>query len=237
MLVQILVTGLFHEQYLHLVKSSLFCVCGDICVPAEPVQVGVYRCSVLPHSPGLVNLFMSFDGHRPISQVLNFEYRTPVVTGPVLSSEEKNKWEEFQVQLRLACLLFSTSRSLNILSSKVSPNALKEAKKFASKTSNILNGWESLMRSIEDNKPPFPQVKDGLFELALKNRLREWLLERVVEGSKTKEYDVQGQGVIHLCAILGYTWAVLLFSWSGLSLDIRDKHGWTALHWAAYCGR
>ncbi|KAB1213865.1 Calmodulin-binding transcription activator 5 [Morella rubra] len=211
---QILVTGLFHEQYLHLVKSSLFCVCGDICVPLEPVQVGVYRCSVLPHSPGLVNLFMSFDGHRPISQVLNFEYRTPVVTGPVLSSEEKNKWEEFQVQLRLACLLFSTSRSLNILSSKVSPNALKEAKKFASKTSNILNGWESLIRSIEDNKPPFPQVKDGLFELALKNRLREWLLERVVEGSKTKEYDVQG-----------------------LSLDIRDKHGWTALHWAAYCGR
>lgn len=219
-------------------KSSLFCVCGDVCVPADTVQVGVYRCLVLPHSPGLVHLFMSFDGHKPISQVLNFEYRTPLLSNPVVSSEEKYNWEEFRVQLRLAYLLFSTSKSLSILSNKVSPNALKEAKKFSSKTSNISNSWAYFIKSIEDKKTPSPQAKDSLFELALKNRLKEWLLERVVEGSKKKtEYDFQGQGVIHLCAILEYTWAVQLFSWSGFSLDFRDKYGWTALHWAAYCGR
>ncbi|KAG6575104.1 Calmodulin-binding transcription activator 5, partial [Cucurbita argyrosperma subsp. sororia] len=53
----------------------------------------------------------------------------------------------------------------------------------------------------------------------------------------TNEFDVNGQGVIHLCAILGYTWAVHLFVWSGLSINFRDKSGWTALHWAAYYGR
>uniref|UniRef100_A0A2N9EZA3 CG-1 domain-containing protein n=1 Tax=Fagus sylvatica TaxID=28930 RepID=A0A2N9EZA3_FAGSY len=234
---QILVTGFLHEEYRHLVKSSLHCVCGDVCVPTETVQVGVYRCFVLPHSPGLVNLFMSIDGHKPISQVLNFEYRIPSLVDPKNSLEEKCWLEDFRVQLQLSHLLFSTSKNLNILSSKVSPNALKEAKKFSHKTSNILNSWEYFIKSIEEDKIPFPQAKDNLFELTLKNRLMEWLLERVVERSKATEYDAQGRGVIHLCAILGYTWAVPLFSWSGFSLDHRDKYGWTALHWAAYYGR
>ncbi|KAM3707870.1 hypothetical protein ACB098_02G058500 [Castanea mollissima] len=240
---KIIVIGFFHKEYLHLANSSLLCVCGDVCVPAETVQVGVYRCFVLPHSSGFVNLFMSFDGHKPISQVLNFEYRIPSSVDPKNSLEEKFKWEDFQYQLRLAYLLFSSSKNLNILSNKVSPNSLKEAKNFAHKTSNILHSWEKFIKSVEDNKVPFPQAKDILFELTLKNRLKEWLLERVVERPKTTErskateYDAQGLGVIHLCAILGYTWAVPLFSCSGLSLDFRDKYGWTALHWAAFCGR
>ncbi|XP_059443882.1 calmodulin-binding transcription activator 5-like isoform X2 [Corylus avellana] len=234
---EILVTGFFHEEYLHLAKCSLFCVCGDVCVRAETVQVGVYRCLVLPHSPGLVNLFMSFDGLKAISQVWKFEYHTLLSSDPVVSSEEKYRWEELRAQHRLADLLFSTSKNLNILSNKVSPKALEEAKRFDLETTNISNSWACFIKSIEDNKTPFLQAKDILLELTLKNRLKEWLLERVVSGSKTNEYDVQGQAVIHLCAILGYTWAVYLFSRSGISLDFRDKCGWTALHWAAYCGR
>ncbi|KAG5573986.1 hypothetical protein H5410_063752 [Solanum commersonii] len=115
---KIFVIGKFHGEQSHLESSSLHCVCGDACFPAEVLQPGVYRCIVSPQTPGL-----------------------------------------------------------------------------------------------------------------------EWLLERVIEGCKISEHDEEGQGVIHLCAILGYTWAVYLFSWSGLSLDYRDKYGWTALHWAAYYGR
>ncbi|OMO53573.1 IQ motif, EF-hand binding site [Corchorus capsularis] len=233
---KILVTGFFNPAYQHLVKSNLFCVCGDVCVPAEIVQVGVYRCLLSLNSPGLVNLYMSLDGHKPISQVLGFEYRAPVLHDSMLPPEE-SRWEDFQLQMRLAYLLFSTSKSLNILSSKVSPNALKEAKKFAMKTTNISNSWAYLMKSIEENRASFSQAKDSLFEIALKNRLKDWLLERILEGCKSTEYDAQGLGVLHLCAILDYTWAIYLFSWSGLSLDFRDKHGWTALHWAAYYGR
>lgn len=232
-----MVTGFFHNDYQHLTKSNLLCVCGDVSVPLEFVQVGVYRCWVSPHSPGFVNLYMSLDGQKPISQVVNFEYRTPILHDPASSMEQKYNWNEFRLQTRLAHLLFTTKRSLDAFSSKVSPNALKEARKFADKTSFVAKNWQNLMKSVDDNTAPFPQAKDALFEIALKNKLKEWLLERIVLGCcKATEYDTQGQGVIHLCAVLGYTWAVSLFSWSGLSLDFRDKFGWTALHWAAYYG-
>ncbi|KAK7363506.1 hypothetical protein VNO77_05650 [Canavalia gladiata] len=234
---KVLVTGFFHKDYMHLSKSNLLCVCGDVSVPAEIVQVGVYRCWVSPHSPGFVNLYLSFDGHKPISQVVNFEYRTTVLHDPAASMEQNDNWDEFRFQMRLAHLLFAKQQTLDIISSKVSPNGLKEARKFAFKTSFISNSWQYLIKSTEDNKIPFSQAKNALFEIALKNRLKEWLLERIVLGCKITEYDVHGQSVIHLCAILGYTWAVSLFSWSGLSLDFRDRFGWTALHWAAYCGR
>ncbi|KAL2960264.1 hypothetical protein AAZX31_17G030800 [Glycine max] len=221
---------------MHLSKSNLLCVCGDVSVPAEIVQVGVYRCWVSPHSPGFVNLYMSIDGHKPISQVVNFEYRTPALHDPAVSMEESDNWDEFQLQMRLAYLLFK-QLNLDVISTKVSPNRLKEARQFALKTSFISNSWQYLIKSTEDNQIPFSQAKDALFGIALKSRLKEWLLERIVLGCKTTEYDAHGQSVIHLCAILGYTWAVSLFSWSGLSLDFRDRSGWTALHWAAYCGR
>jgi len=212
------------------------CVCGDVSFPVEIVQVGVYRCWVPPHSPGLVNIYLSFDGHKPISHVVNFEYRTPILHDPTAAMEEKYNWNEFRLQMRLAHLLFSTDKTLDIFSSVVSPNAVKEARRFSFKTSFISKSWQYLLKSIDDKTTPFSQVKDSLFEIALKNKLKEWLLERIIVGCKSTEYDAQGQGVIHLCAVLGYDWAITLFSWSGLSLDFRDKFGWTALHWAAYYG-
>ncbi|KAJ0735481.1 putative transcription factor CG1-CAMTA family [Helianthus annuus] len=134
----IIVVGVFKEECTHLTNSNLFCVCGDVCVPAEIIQTGVFRCMITPQTPGIVNLFLSLDGHKPISQQMV---------------------------------------------------------------------------------------------------LLEWLLERVLEGSKIVDRDDEGQGVIHLCAVLDYNWAIYPYSWSGLSLDFRDKFGWTALHWAAHYGR
>lgn len=235
---QILIIGYFHNDYVHLAKSSILVVCGDTSVNVDFVQPGVFRCLVPPHSPGLVHLYVSLDGHKPISQALNFEYRAPNLQVPVVASEQIQKWEEFQVQMRLAHLLFSTSRILSIMSTKLSPIALLEAKKLAVKTSDISDSWIYLLKSITENRTPFQQAREGVLEIILRARLREWLIEKVAEGSKkSTEFDVNGQGVIHLCAILGYTWAVHPFVWSGLSINFRDKSGWTALHWAAYYGR
>ncbi|XP_052207150.1 calmodulin-binding transcription activator 5-like isoform X2 [Diospyros lotus] len=234
---KILIAGFFSESHQHFAKSNLYCVCGDACSPVEIVQSVVFRCLISPHAPGLTNLYLSFDGQNPISQVLTFEYRSPLTHNWMISAEDKSTWEEFRVQMRLFHLIFSTSKTIDILSDKVSLNTLKEAKNFTRKTSHIVNGWAYMTKSIENSKISVQQAKDNMFELALKIRLYEWLLERAIEGSKTSEHDDQGQGVIHLCAMLDYTWAVCPFAWSGFSLDYRDKFGWTALHWAAYCGR
>ncbi|CAH1454456.1 unnamed protein product [Lactuca virosa] len=235
---KVLVVGVFHEEHIHLSNSNLFCVCGDICVPIETVQPGVFRCFMPPHTPGIVNLFITPDGQTPISQLIPFEYRAPPTQQNfTISSQEKTEWEDFQVKMRLAHLLFSTSRSLNILSSHVPPKIIKEAKIFAHKTRSIVKNWDVLVDSIMGKKIPFARAKNGLFELILQNRLLEWLLERLLEGSKIPERDDEGQGVIHLCAVLDYTWAIFPYSWSGLSIDFRDKRGWTALHWAAHYGK
>ncbi|CAN8269205.1 unnamed protein product [Cochlearia groenlandica] len=236
---KILVTGILHNSYQHLGSSNLFCVCGDSCVPAEYVQAGVYRCFIPPHSPGIANLYLSVDGHKPISQCFSFEHRSvPVFDKTVLEDDqESTKWEEFELQVRLAHLLFTSSNKLNTLSSKIPPPNLRDAKKLASKTSHLLNSWAYLIKSVQGNKVTFVQAKDHIFELTLKNRIKEWLIEKVLEGRNTSDYDSKGLGVIHLCAILGYTWSVQLFTLSELSLNFRDKQGWTALHWAAYYGR
>ncbi|CAI9118991.1 OLC1v1020638C2 [Oldenlandia corymbosa var. corymbosa] len=230
---KILVVGFFHERQGNMGKSNLSFVCGDACIPAEVVQTGVFRCLLSPQAPGVVNLFLSFDGQNPISQVVTFEFRAPYIT----SFDDNPTLQECEVQMRLVHLLFSTSRSLNILSSNVTPTGGKEAKKFSRKTSHMVNDWRFVLKSVKDKKISCSKAKDSMIEITLQNKLREWLLERVIEGCKIAEHDEQGQGVIHLCSILGYTWAVYPFSWSGLSLDYRDKSGWTALHWAAYYGR
>ncbi|XP_024982765.1 calmodulin-binding transcription activator 6-like isoform X2 [Cynara cardunculus var. scolymus] len=234
---KILVVGVFQEKYLHLLNSNLFCVCGDACVPAEIVQSGVFRCMITPQSPGIVNLFISSDGHKPISQLMAFEFQLPPTTSLMDSLDEKPDWQELQIKMRLSHLLFSSSKSLTILSSKVPQKTQKEAIMFVQKSRHIVDSWDYLVNSITEKRISFQRAKNSLMELTLQNRLLEWLLEKVLEGGKIPDRDDQGQGVIHLCAILDYNWAIYPYSWSGLSLDFRDKSGWTALHWAAHYGR
>ncbi|XP_010671665.2 calmodulin-binding transcription activator 6 isoform X1 [Beta vulgaris subsp. vulgaris] len=233
---KILVVGFFNQEYQHFAQSTVYCVCGDACIPAEIIQVGVFRCVVSPQSPGSVSFYLSIDCSTPISQILSFEFRAPA-SNKFKLGEDRSQWDVFRLQMRLAYLLFSTSKSLEILSSKVSHSALKLGKKFAHKFSKLDDSWAYFTKLIESEKISFQEAKDSLFELAMKSRLKEWLLERIVDGSKISERDAEGQGVLHLCAILGYTWAVYPFSCCGISLDFRDKFGWTALHWAAYHGR
>lgn len=232
-----LVVGQFHSEQSNLATSNILCVCGDVCIPAQLVHSGVYRVVISPQTPGYVNFFLSFDGHKPISQVLALEFRAPQMNSSLIYSEDDLSWETFQAQMRLARLLFSTSRRTSILSNKFSQDNLDEAKKFTRKIPNIEDSWAFLTKSVKASEISFNKAKSCLFELSLQNRLYEWLLEIIVEGCNISERDEEGQGVIHLCAILGYEWAVYPFSWSGLSLDYRDNSGWTALHWAAFYGR
>uniref|UniRef100_A0A7N0ZRA4 CG-1 domain-containing protein n=1 Tax=Kalanchoe fedtschenkoi TaxID=63787 RepID=A0A7N0ZRA4_KALFE len=234
---KILLTGYFHQGFGNLLNSNLYCVCGSSCVPVEIVQTGVMRCILPPHSPGQFDLYLSTERLKPVSQLKTFEYRSSLQADQNIPSDNLSEWDEFRNKMRLVRLLFSSSKTLNILSAKVSEHTVNEAKKFSEKTSHTASSWALLKQSVDENKISLHQAEEILFEQAIRNRLQDWLLERIIEEQSPSDYDEQGLGVLHLCAILNYTWAVYLYSKSGLSLDFRDKYGWTALHWAAYYGR
>ncbi|KAJ8467582.1 hypothetical protein OPV22_030134 [Ensete ventricosum] len=217
----ILVVGNFCELKKHLISSNIYYVLGEICAKAEMVHPGVYRCMAFAQPPGLVNLFLTLDGCTPISQVLNFDYRclpNTQMDGPVTSSEDgynKLKSEDYQVQKRLAYLLFTTSNNMSILSSRMPLKSLNEAKRFASLTSPLIEkDWINLLKLDSTDGVSSASTGEDLLEVVLRNKFQEWLLLKVAEGCKTTGHDSQG-----------------------LSLDFRDIHGWTALHWAAYLGR
>ncbi|GKV44651.1 hypothetical protein SLEP1_g51812 [Rubroshorea leprosula] len=72
----------------------------------------------------------------------------------------------------------------------------------------------------------------------LKGKLRQWLLKKVAEGGYASSIlDEGGQGVLHLAAALGYDWALEPTIVAGVRVDFCDVNGWSALHWAASCGR
>ncbi|KAF8700830.1 hypothetical protein HU200_034194 [Digitaria exilis] len=225
---KVLVVGYFHENYKHLAGTNLYCVIGDHCVTTDIIQTGVYRFMARPHVPGRVNLYLTFDGKTPISEVLSFDYRIM----PGNSNDDEPNKSKLQTQMRLARLLFSTSNK------KIAPKFLVEG----SRVSNLLAAstekeWVDLFKCVTDSEGTNTPATEGLLELVLRNRLQEWLVEKIIEGNKSTDRDDLGQGPIHLCSLLGYTWSIRLFSLSGFSLDFRDSSGWTALHWAAYHGR
>ena len=220
--------GYFLDNYKHLAGANLYCVIGEQCVTADTIQTGVYRFMARPHVPGRVNLYLTLDGKTPISEVLSFEYRIM----PGSSDDDEPKKSKLHMQMRLARLLFSTSQK------KIAPKFLVEG----SRVSNLLSAstekeWIELFKCITDSKGTNIPATESLLELVLRNKLQEWLVEKIIEGHKSTDRDDLGQGPIHLCSFLGYTWAIRLFSLSGFSLDFRDSSGWTALHWAAYYGR
>ncbi|XP_028548187.1 calmodulin-binding transcription activator CBT-like isoform X1 [Dendrobium catenatum] len=240
---KVVVIGNFAASHKHLESSSIYCVFGELCVGMQMVQSGVYRCIALPQMPGKVDAFLSLDGQTPISQVITFHYRhVPAVQlNDGVTSKDANGEEKFRdvmAQKRLAHLLFSTSDSMPLFSSKMLPKAIKEAQRVAQITSPYIeNDWKELLKLDCKNEITFYQACEDLLELVFKNKLQEWLMKKIAEGCKITTRDSQGQGVIHLCTILDYTWAVSLYSLSGFSLDFRDAYGWTALHWAAHLGR
>ncbi|KAI3924952.1 hypothetical protein MKW98_002861 [Papaver atlanticum] len=82
----------------------------------------------------------------------------------------------------------------------------------------------------------------SVVDLDLEQRLARMLVPREEDGDdlcyrRGKPFDIHGLGVMHLCASLGYTWAIALYRMISFGVDYRDLNGWTALHWAAFHGR
>ncbi|KAJ0080909.1 hypothetical protein Patl1_12392 [Pistacia atlantica] len=77
----------------------------------------------------------------------------------------------------------------------------------------------------------------GCWKKVFLNSVMVSSLAKVAEGGKGPSVlDQDGQGVLHFAAALGYDWALEPTVLAGANISFLDENGWTALHWAAYCG-
>ncbi|GKV44669.1 hypothetical protein SLEP1_g51832 [Rubroshorea leprosula] len=139
--------------------------------------------------------------------------------------------------LRFDNILWSASSATNSVSS-----SLEDASQLSSKISSLLKGdnkeLDQMLKTGSGMEFSAEKLKDQLFQKHLKEKLRVWILQKVAEGGNGPcIWDEDGQGVLHLAAALGYDWALEPIIVAGVSVDFCDVNRWTALHWAASCGR
>lgn len=237
---KVIITGYFIEAQSNFLESKWSCVFGEEIVAAEIVQPGVFRCKAPPQASGMVSVFLTCSGRVPHSQILSFEYRsmgTYLDNKILFHQSDKSVCEEFALQIRLVHLLFSSFKGTLSLSSKITERAITMERIISLLFTNNEGDWFSLPKAVVERRKSIEEAKSHLLQLILKKKLQEWLVEKVVERSGSTVRDRFGQGVIHLIAALGYEWAIIPITAVGMSIDFRDRSGWTALHWAAFYGR
>ena len=218
-------------------KCNWSCMFGEIEVPADILADGTLCCHAPPHKAGRVPFYITCFNRLACSEVREFEYRERNTRHMETSDFYVTGVNEKDLYIRLEKILSLGSEQP------------KPATRISSDKQRLISEINSLMIEVEDEwfnmlTPRHEKVfssdnaQDRLLEKLLKDKLHVWLLYKVVEDGKGPSIlDKEGQGVLHLAAALGYDWAITPTITAGVSINFRDIHGWTALHWAAFCGR
>lgn len=207
---------------------------GEVEVPAEVLADGVLRCHAPVHAGGRVPFYITCSNRVACSEVREFEYRV----GHSHMDTDTYDTSEMLLRLRLGKLLsLDTVGHANSLS-----DTAGEKSHISSKISSLLkendDEWFEMEKLTTNEEFSPGKVKEKLLQKILKEKLHAWLLHKVAEGGKGPSVlDKEGQGVLHLAAALGYNWAIAPTIAAGVNINFRDVNGWTALHWAAFCGR
>ncbi|KAL2906110.1 Calmodulin-binding transcription activator 2 [Bienertia sinuspersici] len=215
--------------------SVVMCVFGEMEVPAEIIADGVLRCYAPPHDVAKVHFYVTCSNRLACSEVREFEYRDKF-THESDAASLSNKI--VALQIRFCKLLSLNSRCPQNTMHCNWEGSSDPHYEVTSLLKGIGNEWFQLLELTSKEEFSMDEMKDRLVEKFLKEKLCEWLLCMEAEsGNVLRVLDENGQGVLHLAAALGYDWAVSPIVAAGVSINFRDVHGWTALHWAAYYGR
>ncbi|XVE83136.1 hypothetical protein DITRI_Ditri16bG0063300 [Diplodiscus trichospermus] len=234
--IKVLITGRFLKSRDEAQSCKWSCMFGEVEVPAEVIADGVLRCHTPRHDAGRVPFYVTCSNRLACSEVREFEYRVNHIQDiDTMDHPSSNAIEILDLRFgRLLCLGSSSpySNTYNIadipqLSSKIN-SLLKED----------IEEWDQMLRLNSGEEILPEKMKEQMFLKLLKEKLRVWLLQKIAEGGKGPSIlDEVGQGVVHFAAALGYDWALEPTIVAGVSVNFRDVNGWTALHWAASCGR
>ncbi|KAL7192584.1 hypothetical protein ACSBR2_024412 [Camellia fascicularis] len=236
--IKVLITGKFLKIQQDVEKCKWSCMFGEVEVPAEVIADGVLRCIAPLHKAGRVPFYVTCSNRLACSEVREFEYRVNNIQDVDVPDIYCGTMNEILLRMRFGKLLSVESAS----SPSSISSTLGENSHLNSKISSLLkednNEWEQMLKLTSEDEFSLEKVKEQLLQKLLKEKLHVWLLQKVAEGGKGPSVlDEEGQGVLHFAAALGYDWAICPTLAAGVSVNFRDVNGWTALHWAASCGR
>lgn len=234
---QVLITGIFLKDKKDVDNIKLSCMFGEVEVPAEILADGILRCHAPPQRSGRVHFYITCSNRLACSEVREFEYRLNHAESVETSDLGTCNANEMHLHVRLGKLLSLGSMDHSSVSSNA-PEKVHIRNKISSLLMEADDKWFNMLKLSNDNEFCPDRVKDQLLQKLLKEKLHDWLIHKVAEDGKGPNVlDKEGQGVIHLAAAIGYDWAIKPIITAGVNINFRDVRGWTALHWAAFCGR
>lgn len=232
---EVLIIGTFLKSLPEVAKCNWSCMFGEVEVPAEVLANGVLCCHAPPYSVGPVPFYVTCSNRLACSEVREFEYRVGSTKDIDVAVIYSDGTTERLLHLRLERLLSLTS----VIPSHFGEDVTVK-RDTISKVISLKEEEEYHQMAEQTSQKDLSQheMKEHLLKMLMKEKLYAWLLHKVFEDGKGPSVlDDKGQGVLHLAAALGYDWAIKPIVTSGVSINFRDINGWTALHWAAFCGR
>lgn len=210
---------------------------GEVEVPAEILTKGVLCCHTPPHKAGRVPFYVTCSNRLACSEVREFDFQINYTREVNAAGENRGSiFDTFSIRFEE---LLSLGHTFPQNSDSIS---VSEKSQLRSKISSLLrredDDWDKLLKlTLEKDFSP-ENLQEQLLQNLMKDKLHTWLLQKITEDGKGPNVlDEGGQGVLHFAAALGYDWALEPTIVAGVNVNFRDVNGWTALHWAAFCGR
>lgn len=233
---KILVTGNILNNSQATERCKWSCMFGEVEVPAKVLADGTLICYSPRHKAGRVPFYITCSNRLACSELREFEFR-PTVSHYMDAPSPHGATNKVYFQIRLDKLLSLGPDEYQATVSNPSLEMIDLSKKISSLMMSN-DEWSNLLKLAVDNEPSTVDQQDQFAENLIKEKLQVWLLNKFGVGGKGPSVlDDEGQGVLHLAAALGYDWAIRPTLAAGVNINFRDVHGWTALHWAAFCGR